>query len=275
MVERFGPRRRAVLDAAIGTAGALAGLAPVVPLRAAPQVLWRSRFDPDHNGWGRALGWGVENRGWFEEPGVLGQFMRVHLSAGGIDPGTMQRRGLPVSGTGFKGRLLDPAAHEATLQYRLRFAPGFAFVRGGKLPGLYGGIGPSGGRLPNGFDGFSLRLMWRQRGHGEVYAYLPTSQRHGTSLMPGALRFDPGRWHALGVRLNTPGRADGLLRLWQDGRCAGEQGGLRLRDTLALGIEGVFFDVFFGGNDDSWAPPSDIHIDFAEFAITAGIGGAA
>jgi len=33
----------------------------------------------------------------------------------------------------------DRSYEEATLSYRVRFAPGFDFVRGGKLPGLAGG----------------------------------------------------------------------------------------------------------------------------------------
>lgn len=61
------------------------------------------------------------------------------------------------------------------LSYELAFDPNYAFVQGGKLPGIRGGPDPngcSGGSQPNGSDCFSVRLMWRKNGAGEVYSYL-------------------------------------------------------------------------------------------------------
>jgi hypothetical protein len=236
--------------------------------RSAP---WHSRFEAGVADWpGLGPVWGRSNQQWLRDEAVPGRVLRVRLHAGAIDPGSMTRRGLPRSGTGFKARVLGPGSDEALLRYWLRFSEGFEFVRGGKLPGLFGGTGPSGGRIPNGHDGFSLRLMWREQGRGEVYAYLPTSRVHGSSLLSGRLRFVPGRWHELqqSVRLNTPGRADGRLALWQDGQALGELQGLRFRDSAALRIEGLFFEVFHGGSDDSWAPARDGHIDFADLALS-------
>jgi hypothetical protein len=65
------------------------------------------------------------------------------------------------------------------LTYQVRFPEGFDFVKGGKLPGLYGGTMHSGGDIPNGTNGFSTHYMWRTGEEGEVYAYLPTSEEHG------------------------------------------------------------------------------------------------
>jgi hypothetical protein len=276
-------RRRLLARAfAAPLATAFAGLgAGPWPLRAraaveavaATQPLWRSRFEHGLADWRGLTGlWGADNQHFFTEAGVAGQVLRVHIRQGSIDPGSMLRRGLPRAGTGFKARVLAPGLDSAVLRYRLRFAPGFDFVRGGKLPGLLGGNGPSGGRMPNGQDGFSLRLMWRERGQGEVYAYLPTSQRHGTSLLRGRWQFEPGRWHEVvqAVALNTPGRDDGRVQMWLDGRLAGQADGLRLRDVAILRLDGVFFDVFFGGNDDSWAARADTHVDFADFVVHGG-----
>jgi hypothetical protein len=253
-------------------AGAACVAAAGAPIRADAQAAkpaWASRFEHGLADWGPIQPWGQDNHGFVADPEVAGRALRVRLREGSIDPGSMSRRGLPRSGTGFKARLLDGGADSATLSYRLRFADNFDFVRGGKLPGLYGGLGHSGGKLPDGRDGFSLRLMWRERGAGEVYAYLPDSKLHGSSLLRGALRFVPGRWHRIeqSVRLNTPGQADGVVSLRQDGREVGGIGGLRLRDDAALRIDGVFVDVFFGGSDDSWAARADTHIDFAEFEL--------
>lgn len=252
--------------------------AAVVPAAAADTAgwAWRSNFTAGLADWpGLGPVWGAGNQQFLAEPGVHGRLLRVALQRGGIDPASMRRRGLPPSGTGFKARLLAPGVGAATLRYRLRFAADIDFVRGGKLPGLFGGNGPSGGQVPDGHDGFSLRLMWRALGRGEVYAYLPGSTGQGSSLLHDHVAFVPGRWHEVvqAVRLNTPGRHDGRLCLWLDGRLAGCLHGLRFRDGAALQVEGVFFDVFFGGSDDSWAARADTHVDFAGFALAGDAGG--
>jgi hypothetical protein len=238
--------------------------------RAAPAPDWQSQFGNGLTDWGPLKNsWGLGNHEFLADPATTGRLLRVRLRRGSIDPGSMLRRGLPRSGTGFKAAVIAGGAHSATLNYKLRFAPGFDFVRGGKLPGMFGGIGNSGGAMPTGHDGFSLRLMWRRHGDGEVYAYLPTSQQHGSSLLRGAWRFEPGRWHTVTqqVLLNSPGHSDGVLRMSLDGQAVGEATGLRLRDTFALRLDGVLVDIFFGGSDDSWAASADTHIDLAEFSV--------
>ncbi|MDP2006068.1 MAG: hypothetical protein Q8K45_10370 [Rubrivivax sp.] len=271
-----GACRRVALQrlAAAWAAGVTTPLAPAAA--GASRWAWRSQFTAGLADWpGRGPAWGADNQRFLADPAVDGRLLRVALQRGGIDPGSMRRRGLPPSGTGFKARLLAGGSDTATLRYRLRFADGFDFVRGGKLPGLFGGDGPSGGRMPDGRDGFSLRLMWREGGQGEVYAYLPTSRGQGSALLHGRFGFVPGRWHELvqAVHLNTPGRDDGRLQLWLDGRQVGSVHGLRFRDSAALRVDGVFFDVFFGGNDDSWAARADTHVDFADFALATDAGG--
>ena len=137
------------------------------------------------------------------------------------------------------------------------------------MPGLYGGRVISGGHIPDGTSGFSTRFMWRSGGAGELYAYLPTSQTWGTSLGAGTFHFHPGRWHCLEqeIALNTPGRADGVARVWLDDRPVLATNGLTFRSVATLRIEGVFFSTFFGGHDASWAPPADTTADFADFAL--------
>ena len=60
---------------------------------------------------------------------------------------------------------------------------------------------------------------WRAGSDGEVYAYLPTSQDHGTSLGRGRWRFPANRWVAIEqrVKLNTPGASDGEVAVWHMG----------------------------------------------------------
>lgn len=56
------------------------------------------------------------------------------------------------------------------LNYEVAFDAGFNWVKGGKLPGIRGGLnstGCSGGNQPDGKDCFSSRVMWRKNGAGE------------------------------------------------------------------------------------------------------------
>ena len=233
---------------------------------------WRSQFDQGLRDWGPLQHhWGLDNHRWVIEQGVAGQVLRVLIRAGSIDPATMVRRGQPRSGSGFKASLIPGGADAATLRYRVRFPVDFDFVRGGKLPGLFGGLGNSGGHIPQGDEGFSLRLMWRERGAGEVYAYIPSSRGYGTSFLRGAFHFQPGLWHQVTqhAQMNTPGQADGFVAIELDGRPMVRQDGIMFRQGDLLRITGVFFDCFFGGNDDSWAARADTHVDFAEFALRA------
>jgi hypothetical protein len=168
-------------------------------------------------------------------------------------------------------QLPDGPRDELYLQYSVRFQPDFDFVKGGKLPGLYGGTVTGGQDIPDGTNGFSTRYMWRSGGDGEVYAYLPTSQDHGTSLGRGCWFFPTNQWVSIQqrVRLNTPGASDGEVTVWQDGRQVFSQGGMTYRTTDQLKIDGLFFSTFFGGGDESWASPVDQYADFAGFAISS------
>lgn len=158
------------------------------------------------------------------------------------------------------------------LRYLVRFPAGFDFVKGGKLPGLYGGSVTSGGHIPNGENGFSTRFMWRAGGAGEVYAYLPNSRLHGTSLGRGSWTWPTGRWTCVeqAVRLNTPGRSDGSIVVWVDGHEALAMSEVTFRSTRRLLIDGLFFSTFFGGGDSSWATPRRQQVDFAAFEVGSG-----
>jgi hypothetical protein len=55
------------------------------------------------------------------------------------------------------------------LSYEVAFDSGFNWIKGGKLPGLRGGMNPgcSGGREADGSNCFTSRTMWRRDGAGE------------------------------------------------------------------------------------------------------------
>jgi hypothetical protein len=71
----------------------------------------------------------------------------------------------------------DSSFRTMMVSYELAFDSGFDWVKGGKLPGLRGGLnstGCSGGNQADGLSCFSTRLMWRTDGAGEgVYVGPP------------------------------------------------------------------------------------------------------
>lgn len=165
--------------------------------------------------------------------------------------------------------LLRRPVDSLQLRYCFRFPVGFNFVKGGKLPGLFGGTVNNGQKIPDGTNGWSTRYMWRKGGAGEVYAYLPSSVKNGTSLGRGNWRVTPGVWQCLdqAVTLNTPGKADGTITVSLDGRQVFQKAKVIFRTTDSLRIDGVFFSTFFGGGDASWASPTDQYVDFADFSV--------
>lgn len=176
-------------------------------------------------------------------------------------------------GAGFYSRFDELAgAERACLRYKVRFEPGFDFVKGGKLPGLFGGTSPSGGEEATGTNGFSMRFMWRENGKGELYEYVANmDEKYGQSVGRGEWSFPTGRWVTVEqeIILNDPGRDNGIARVWIDGKPQLEQKGIVYRTTDEVTIDGLMFSTFFGGNGKEWRTPRSQVADFADFNIYA------
>ncbi|KAI0668352.1 hypothetical protein C8Q78DRAFT_980244 [Trametes maxima] len=181
-------------------------------------------------------------------------------------------------------------AKEATFGYSVYFPAGFDFVKGGKLPGLYGGdsdseaVSCSGGRRDDGC--FSARIMWRTNGAGELYTYLPPdfdanqavcdippfstcNSVYGASVGRGSFTWKTGGRTTISqrVRLNDAGQENGELELFVGGESVVSVGGLVLRDSDAGRIRGIQMQTFFGGSDSSWASPVDQDVYFSDFSV--------
>ncbi|RDX47443.1 hypothetical protein OH76DRAFT_780643 [Lentinus brumalis] len=181
-------------------------------------------------------------------------------------------------------------AKEATFSYDVYFPSGFNFVKGGKLPGLYGGdsddeaLSCSGGRRDDGC--FSVRFMWRTAGAGELYTYLPPdydenqavcdippfstcNDVYGASVGRGVFTFKTGARTTIGqrVKLNDVGDANGEIELFVAGKSMFSVGGLVLRDSSSGRIRGMQMQTFFGGSDSSWASPKDQDVYFSDFSV--------
>ncbi|CAK5283936.1 unnamed protein product [Mycena citricolor] len=147
--------------------------------------------------------------------------------------------GFYVAGAGAFAPALEGGAQHVVVSYRMMLQGGWEWVKGGKLPGIFGGDGKlsyacTGGRKDNRCKCFNIRPMWRANGQGELYTYLPLTDHnrerqlavpptskanpdYGFSLGRGAFNFDVavGRWATVAFRLklNTVGSEDGCVHL--------------------------------------------------------------
>ena len=235
-------------------------------------ILFFSGFEtsPWEKAW--AMVWGPEPLGHGEAvlgPEALsGRSLRVLYPSGQIGNGFLFRSSFSKWGI--------PAQDSLYVRYYVRFEPGFDFVKGGKLPGLAGGDGNTGGHKPNGKDGWSARIMWRGDGKIVQYVYHPDQPGdYGEDFewtFGGCPRFfKPGRWQCVEtyVRMNTPGKKDGIIRSWLDGEKSLEVTNLHFRDDADLKIDQFEFETFFGGGDPSWASSRDQHAWFDGFVLAS------
>jgi hypothetical protein len=189
-----------------------------------------------------------------------------------------------VGGFQFKSAPTEES-DEMLLRYSIYVPPDFDFVKGGKLPGLYGGEALSGGNKTGvGITGITLRLVFRERGELEVYAYAPISKddaisdledtvvntEYGTSLMRGKTNLERGMTNTiqLRVKLGDPNEENSVIRLVVNGDTHELRNvKLRLVDTLLL--TGVYFSTFFGGSTSDYSTPVEQSLVFSDFRIAS------
>lgn len=181
---------------------------------------------------------------------------------------------------------------EATVEYKVKVGSDFDFKRGGKLPGFCGGSSPMGGKSTAEADGFSARVMWREFGMLEQYVYhmdRAEGKTYGsdfiwTKAADKQVLITPKMWKTLNtphddwaymkkdvwhtiktyVKMNTPDKEDGKIISWLDGEKVCDLT-LRFRKDNSFGIDMFKFAVFFGGNDETWAPDKDEKIYLKDF----------
>lgn len=238
-----------------------------------PNVVMATGFDALL--WGRAWSYGAtaptvdvvsEDRTLGFEP-LAGKALRVKIPKG-------EHTGLNMA---YKFREKTGAEpDEIYFRYYLRFANDWnPTVEGGKLPGISGTYGEAGwgGRKTDGTNGWSVRgAFWKtppvgNPSHGltpvGTYAYHAELEDYWGDAWPwtrdllGVLARN--RWYCLEqyVKLNTPGRKDGIMRAWVDGMLAFEKTDINFRKVPTLKVEMIWMNVYHGGGA---ASPYDQHL---------------
>lgn len=216
--------------------------------------------------------------GGFAQAGEAGRFRVVESAGHGRALEVLYPRGgVGPQQTGGQWLAALPPRLGYELEYRVRFGADFDWRLGGKLPGLAGGSVPTGGNFDP--DGFSARYMWREGGRLVIYLYWAgqasaareRGRQYGVDLDCG-VTLERGRDYRLRQRvtLNTPGRPDGRLEVWVDGRPVLQRADLLFRDAPAKAwqIDRFLFSTFHGGNSPSWAPTRDCTVEFDDLAVT-------
>jgi Polysaccharide lyase 14 len=186
--------------------------------------------------------------------------MTVSLPKGATSPHASPRGGMSFP---WQPRVLQGKT-AACLSYSVLLPADFQFHRGGALPGLSGSDAAE--PAP---DGFTARMVWRQGGNGGATLRMTIGgETRSTPADRESFAFPRGRWVKLEqeVVLNTPKQADGILRVWVDGRLAVERTDLNYRMKPSVTLSGVVADVFYG-TEDGWggAAPKDTKVSLTPF----------
>ena len=222
-----------------------------------------------------------------------------------IVDGTLRAEYLKNDASGRSGGFLfDPyfdGVNEAYLEYKLKFDDNFFWATGGKLPGLGGsteginsesvgrGTIPSGKRYDVSGKGFSARLMWRRnrtqtdRPYLILYSYFAKKQNNTNrrdNENGDAYRLFTGleddKWYTIRqyIKLNTPGRDNGVVKMWIDGDLVMNNSQMNIRKTSNrnLKINALVMNTYRGGNrtDRVWQSPRTEYTFFDDFKVWTG-----
>ncbi|GAA5989363.1 hypothetical protein JCM11641_004199 [Rhodosporidiobolus odoratus] len=192
-------------------------------------------------------------------------------------------KGSYSGGTGGVGNLqtgvFGTGKNRAMISYDVGFSEGFDFVKGGKLPGGYGGDPASlcTGGSPSAAC-FSLRLMWRADGAGEAYAYIPqydgqcsddggsdSAYCHGAdgvSFDRGSFTFAAGAYNTVtevAILNSAIDKANGVLAVYAGETLAFEKKDIVFRINESVQFSAFAISSFFGGSTTDYATPADAY----------------
>jgi hypothetical protein len=68
--------------------------------------------------------------------------------------------------------------------------------------------------------------------------------------------------------MNTTDQKNGELQVWVNGSEALLKTDLRFRNDKTVKVDKFYFSTFYGGSNETWAPPKDNYIFFDDFIIS-------
>ena len=160
-----------------------------------------------------------------------------------------------------------PGKHdELYFAFDIYMEPGRLWSKIMKLPGFVGGDWANA----DGTHGFSTRSMlvssraYPNKPDGTLteYSYYVGKKqgvRWANQGPEGQITLEPGQWYTIEtyVKLNTPDRDDGQLKMWVDGIKVLGVSNRRWRAVNSLKLDGLYFTFGYGGGDKSFAAPED------------------
>lgn len=171
----------------------------------------------------------------------------VSLKAGSAQPHNPAATGGGIS-MPWQPRALGDGVKAACLSFAIKLPADFDFGTGGTLPGFFGASPREGADVS---EQFTTHGTWGQNGGVMQHTALSTTKNWMTDFQPESPTtvLPRGRWVAVEqeLRLNAPGKKDGLARLWVDGRLVADIPWAELRYSADGVIQGIMMDVYFGG----------------------------
>ncbi len=112
------------------------------------------------------------------------------------------------------------------------------------MPGIVGGLPAAGAGPADNAARLGSRLGWRDGGEG-AFGVAGSGSDFRLINQKRNFALAPGRWTNVEqeIVLNTPGKDDGLARLWIDGKLVAEDTQLSLRSDANAKFTGVLVDI--------------------------------
>ena len=135
-------------------------------------------------------------------------------------------------------------ANSACLSYSVHIPAKFEFMEPGYFPGLFGATDVTQIDEVKPDAAFAARMGWVTGGDLAVELRIPAEQGYWQASSQKTV-WPSDRWVSVEqeVKLNAPGTADGILRVWIDGKLAIDQSGFTFRRSTEAGFSGVVSDI--------------------------------
>lgn len=174
---------------------------------------------------------------------------------------------------------LEKGIEHAVVSFDVLFDKDFQWTLGGKLHGL-GPMKPITGGKSRQLGQWSARVVFKAEGKCASYIYDQSyHKKYGIGSTSTKPVFTKGVWHhvSLEVKLNTPGKHDGVAKILVDGQIVVSDRDVifRKRGGADTQIRNFLFSTFHGGHKPKWSPvngqgnPKTVFAYFDNFKVVS------